>query len=147
MHPEIHFDYLEPNRWAGKSFLALYAEMETLRKAVKKASGYGWDNTHFYIDDLFGKPAIQIQFWPTNLSIWSAQTGTNFGSIESLDNTVSPFVLERLDKVRRGVEKGLTECNVCREWVKHFVRYSFAGAVCSKCFDPEKHKGPDTRGD
>jgi hypothetical protein len=148
MTPQIHFDYTEPRNWIGKTFVQIKNEMENLRIAIKNASGYFWDSQNFFIDDISGKPALRVQFWPDNISLWNATNGRGIQTIQSDENGI--FTEDDYNKLYTCVVKvanGFTQCASCNDWVKEYKPYSFAGAVCLTCFDPERHKGPDTRGD
>jgi hypothetical protein len=148
MHPEIHFSRSElRHKWEGQTFTALKEAMNTLRKKVKEATGYFWDNDHYFIDDTYGRPALKIMFQDDCVSIWSARNDSNFGSLRTANGIIDRSIFDSLDVYVDNVAKGLTQCSDCADWVEKFKRYSFAGAVCETCYNPSRHKGPDTRGD
>lgn len=165
MRPEIHFDYLEPRGWVGKTFSELNDEMEKARIAVKDAINYPYDNSHFVIDDCYGKPALVIGFSCQSIHTWNARNGCSVGSFyektgkETIlskllsdnlvvaDTIVSDEMIKLLDGWVSNVSKGLTMCNECNKWVEKYVSYSYAVSVCMSCYNPERHKMPDTRGD
>lgn len=145
--PVIHFDRNATDTWLGKSFVELYEETEALRKAVKKATNFYWDNTHFYITNIFGKPAIQIQFWQNNISLWNNFNGCGLKTIISKTGIITSDMINYLNEAVSKVTEGFTQCGKCDEWVNEHKKHSYAGAVCLGCFDPKVHKGPDTRGE
>lgn len=165
MRPEIHFDYLEPRQWEGKTFKQLHGEMNELRKKVKDATGYFWDNSHFYINDCFGRPALTVGFYETNIAFWNARNGASIGSfyertgkekllaavvgsdIFAVDAVFTEEMAKLIDEWTHKVSEGLTMCNECRGWFGEYRAYSYAGAVCNGCFDPKRHTMPDTMGD
>lgn len=145
MHPEIHFGYREHIDWTKKPLKELYVEMEELRKKVRQASGYTWDNSHFFINSIYGKPALQVLFSEDSLSFWNAETGSSMGSFEQYTNDEAREVSDWISHI----EEHEIQCNQCKEWVKnkdgHY--YSFTGFVCNKCYNPKVHLSPNTRGD
>lgn len=141
--PEIHFNYTHHYAWIGADLNELYNEMEKLRIAVKKASNYYWDSSIFFINDLCGYPALKVLFSESSISFWNARNGCSLGTFDTFGTKES----KELDSYIANVSKGLTRCNVCKAWFKDFKSYSFAGAVCKDCYDPERHLPPDTSGD
>ena len=73
--PQLHFHYLSPHAWTGKSIVESFEESDELRKRLKVAAEYTWDSTRFYIDDIFGHPAVQISFYKDMISLWNAKNG------------------------------------------------------------------------
>jgi hypothetical protein len=146
MEPQIHFSNTEPSHWTKKSLKELNKEMDALRIEIKNATKYTWDNTHFYIDSIFGRPALQVGFYEKDISFWNAETGTSMGSFDK-------FTDEEYAKVRdwiHHIEDREVMCCECEKWVPDKTQghhYSFAGFVCNKCYDPKVHLPPDTRGD
>lgn len=53
--PAFHFDRSEPEKWAKANKQKLAKDMDKLRKTVKEATNYFWDNTHFYVEGIFGR--------------------------------------------------------------------------------------------
>jgi hypothetical protein len=144
--PEIHFDYLEHEKWINKPLSQLYKEMDELRKKVKVASGYTWDNSHFFINSIYGRPALQVGFYNGSISFWNAETGTSIDSFSEFGREESNKVNEWISHI----EKHEIQCNDCGEWVKKSEEgqyYSFAGFVCNKCYNPKVHLPPNTKGD
>ncbi len=165
MKPEIHFDYLEPKRWEGKSIRQLYDEMNELRKKVKEAIGYQYDNSHFFINDCYGRLALIISFYEKGIHFWNAKNGCAMDSFlvpsdknkiltqiigtESVieSNEFTSFMSELIYEWTRKIEDGFTQCCDCKKWVKEYISYSYAGVVCKECYNPKVHLPPDTRGD
>lgn len=144
--PQWHFDYMSPQKWVGKTLHELHEESEDLRKRLKEASNYFWDSTHYFIDDIGGRPAVEVLFHEDFIHLWNARNGVAL----SLFRTHDPFSEEdskALSLILHRIYEGLTQCQQCGEWVTEIKRYSFAGGVCGKCFNPRKHLPPDTHGD
>jgi hypothetical protein len=145
MEPQIHFSTSDIRKWEGKATYQLHEEMDSLRVKVRDASGYRWDNSHFFIDDGFGKPALKVLFYGDGISFWNARNGVALDTFTRLTwaADTSEAIREWVDKI----EKGLTRCQDCKGWVKHINHFDFAGGVCDKCYNPKIHLPPDTRGD
>jgi len=143
--PQIHFDYLHHRKWRGITLVDLHNIHEALRENVKEASNYFYDNSHFYIDDLCGKPALTVLFELTCITFWNAKTGRCIGSIMDTTDTSLKIIDEMISKVSDGMDK----CHECGTWQpsNEMESYSYAGVVCKKCYNPKKHLQPDTRGD
>lgn len=144
MFPAIHFNWIEIERWSEEGLPALYRHTERLRKALKKATDYTWDNSHFYIEDLFGKVVLTVQFHPELVSFWIYRTGVSAAMFNAKTLTA-----EALKDLVANASKNLTPCNACGKWIPNdkVKHYSFAGGVCPKCYNPKRHLPPDTRGD
>ena len=144
-HPEIHFDYLHHHGWKGVTLVDLDDIHNALREKVKDASGYYYDNSHFYIDDLCGHPALTVLFEPTCISFWNAKTGRCIGGI--LDTTDTSLKL--IDDMIHNVSDGRDRCSECGVWQpsNEMKSFGYAGVVCKNCYNPKKHLQPDTRGD
>ena len=144
-HPEIHFDYLHHRKWKGVTLVDLYNIHEALRKKVKDASNYQYDNDNFYIDGLCGKPALEVSFTPDDICFWNAKTGRYIGSVTDTTNTSSKLIDEMICNVSNGMDK----CDECGTWQpsNEMKSFSYAGVVCKNCYNPKKHLQPDTRGD
>jgi hypothetical protein len=144
MTPILMFSQLDFEEWVKqkKDPFVLQKELECLRKAVKKATGYQWDNNHFLIEDDYRGPQMIWSMYDGEVHLWSFPFERSLG-YHKLDSTFMPFLKEALSQLRQG--KML--CSDCRKWVKEYVSFSYAGAVCKRCYDPKKHLPPDTRGD
>jgi|SRR5215471_4456911 len=151
MYPQIHFNYLEPATWLGRSTKELRLEMEALRRQIKDAVGYQWDSTHFYIDNIYGRPALQIDFYDREEAIpaWNALNGRAIHMPAAPEGIITKEIVKALSEAQHKVTEGFTQCNVCYEWISAEAMnpFSFAGAVCDGCYDPKRHLPPDTRGD
>ena len=147
MEPQIHFNTNDVREWEGKAYSQLHKEMDSLRIKVRDASGYRWDNSHFYIDDGFGKPAIKVLFHDGGISFWNAINGVALATYcgEMCVSGLVSAIQYWIDKI----ERGLAQCQECKGWVKceAIHQFDFAGGVCDKCYNPKKHLPPDTRGD
>src|SRR2546426_9446143 len=71
VEPQLHFSASNADAWARDRLTCqeLYDELEILRLGVKHATGYAFDNTHFYFDDGYGRPALQFSVWPHDTSL------------------------------------------------------------------------------
>lgn len=141
--PQLHFDYMKPDQWrrAGLTLKGLGDALESLRVASKDAIGYFWDNSHFYIDDIYGRSALLffVSQDGSTLHLWEARSGTSVGDFEAIPDDIRTMIDE--------AGEGKVRCAVGGEWTKEWKRFSFAGAVCPEHYDPKVHLPPDTRGD
>jgi len=138
--PVLYFDKYQIQHWP-KNLKVLHEQMEALRIRVKEATGYTWDNCHYFITDVYGKPAISISFYSDGVNLWSAVTGTSLGNLETLDHKLIETFVEE-------IQDGRDRCCQCEKWFsKPLKRYSYAGAVCPGCYNPKVHLTPDTSGD
>lgn len=144
MYPAIHFDYLEAEKWAGQDTTVLYQQMDHLRKKVKYATNYNWDNSHFYITSLFGKIILEVGFYPSSFALWSYTSGIHIGSFE-------PATITRAEikNIVKQTTDNKSPCYQCKQWIANekLVRFGFTGGVCKKCYNPKVHLPPDTSGD
>jgi len=145
-HPEIHFSYMmfmevEQHKM---NLQELYERCEWLREKAK-ATGYTWDNSHFFIDDLCGRPTLKFCIYPVFdnylISFYNARNNCTVKSFDRVPTQTE--IREMLDKIW----DDLNLCNKCGEWHKDGKNYSFAGWVCNDCYDENVHLPPDTRGD
>ncbi len=147
--PQVHFS-ASTYSWKWITLKALDEELEALNHRVKEASGYRWDNPHWFFDDSRGKPAIQFIICHNQkdgyvMSLWNAVTGTSIK--ESIKDPVwTPEHSKLIRGLSEKIADDLVQCLECGEWVPKYIHYSFAGAVCEKCYDPKKHLPPDTSG-
>ena len=143
MEPWIVFSRGEFVRLAKEhgSFEDLYNYLEDKRKRVKEALDYSWDNRHFYMTDSYGNPVLQVGPFKDDVSFWNAQNGRSIKTITDYGELMSGVFVEWLDNI----QKGLTRCCVCGQWREDYKSFSFAGAVCSDCYDPDVHIPPDSR--
>jgi hypothetical protein len=143
--PEISFNYLAHRDWENKTILEIYKASENIRKAIKEATNYFWDNSHFYIRDISGIEVLQIGFYKDCISFWNAKTGDGILSINN--KTVTHKDIKTIDELIENIHENKRLCLECGKWVSEGKRYSFAGFVCQDCYNPETHLPPDTRGD
>jgi hypothetical protein len=76
------------------------------------------------------------------MSFWNFKTSDSLGTITGKKLTLVD--VGHIDDMIRNLENGLRKCCDCGEWVETGKTYSFAGFVCDKCYDPERHQEPDT---
>lgn len=138
--PQIHFSYSQLEKWRDRkvSMADLAKELDNLRIRMKEAAGYYWDNSHFYVDDIYGKPAIIFVVMDEGISMWEANHKTSIGNFDEIPEDIRQIIDH--------IAEGEVRCSEDGEWVKEFKRYSYAGAVCVAHFNPAKHKGPDSSG-
>ncbi len=141
--PELHFSYLAAQTWRKRDGLTLgqiAAELERLRVAAKTAVGYWADNTHFIFDDLYGHAAVIFQVYADtpHVALWEANHGTWLGHFDDFPPDLAVWMNDH-------IAKGEVKCGECGQWIKEYVQYDFAGAVCQSCYDPKKHLPPDSR--
>ncbi|MDH7506171.1 MAG: hypothetical protein QHH15_00445 [Candidatus Thermoplasmatota archaeon] len=144
--PYIFFDYLEPSRWINIPIKEIVKVAEKLRKQVKDGMDYFWDNQHFIITDIYGKPALTVGFFEEDISFWNAVTGDGlyscYGEVFTEENY--NFIQEAIENISK---RDRRYCSSCGKWVNTGFNYSFAGFVCEDCYDPDVHQAPDTSGD
>ena len=149
--PTIYFSYnhfREPE-WNGLTAKQVAEKATAIRLAVKAATDYSWDNTHFVLEDSSGLPALKLQ-WDDdgNLSCWSARTNCTVGDISATAwNNDTTAAIKVLGEWADNAVKGMARCTDCGRWVNAFKRYGYTGSACLECYDPKKHKQPDTSGD
>jgi hypothetical protein len=152
--PTIYFSYnhfREPE-WIDLTAKQIAKKTNDLHIAVKAATEYSWDNTHFVLADSSGLPALKLQ-WDDdgNLSVWSARTNCTIGEIsaEAWDscNVENKTPTRLLQDWADNAVKGMARCSECGRWVNAFKHYGYTGSVCLECYDPKKHKQPNTSGD
>lgn len=139
--PQIHFSYSQMETWRrrGVKLTDLAKELNDLRIRMKEAAGYFWDNSHFYVDDIYGKPAISFLVRDDGIDMWEANHGTSLGDFAEIPEDIARIINDH-------IAVGEVKCSEDGEWVKEFKRFSYTGAVCVKHFDPVRHKGPDSSG-
>jgi len=140
--PVIEFDKYYFRHYDGKTFAEIYEEMETMRKKVKVALDYFWDNSHFRMNDVYGKPVLTVGFYEDSISFWNFKTGDSLGTISGKQLTLVD--IGHIDDMIEYVSSGLRKCCDCGEWVEAGKTYSFAGFVCDDCYNPDRHQAPDT---
>ena len=141
MFPAIVFDYMEAESWATKDGIELYKETEKLRKAVKKAAAYSWDSSNFYVQDIGGVFVLQVQFdREGGIHFWLAHNHTDAGHF----SPKNPLTKKKVKELIENAGKGLTLCSECQKWHRQYVPYGFCGAACGDCYNPKKHRQPDS---
>jgi len=141
MVPHIQLTTHDFRIFRGKTSMEIYLILEEVRIKVKKATNYGFDNTHFFYQDL------NIGVSPSGFTAYSRKTGTFIDRLWFEERLFEQQDVDLLSDWAHQVSMGQTYCRECQNWVLEFEPYSFAGAVCLKCYDPIKHLPPDTRGD
>jgi hypothetical protein len=159
--PFIYYSHNHFRPEDNRSALAIYEESERLRLAVKAATGYSWDSTHFVFQTSGGQPGLFMTFATEEqgvepgekftdcvISCWSARTGCVIGEI-SLGRSGTQERKDAIELMQDWAEKaavGKAFCGVCHKWVDAFKHYDFAGSVCLTCYNPKIHHAPDTSG-
>jgi hypothetical protein len=141
--PVIEFDRYYFMHYAGKTFKEIYEEMEDLRKKVKNSIDYFWDNSHFRICNIYGKPILKVGFYKNDISFWNFVTSDALGTFRGKDGKLTQSEVDEIRVMIDYVTKGKRKCLECGQWVNSGETYSFAGFVCSECYDPEIHLPPD----
>lgn len=148
-HPYYVMDVYVPREWEGKKINQICLDMEKIRLKLKEAVNYTWDNSHFYITDIYGKLSITLLFSPDyGINAWSYNTGAKIITQWNYNRKWTKKDTKELQDIVHHLEEGETQCQVCKNWFKtgDWKHYSFAGAVCNKDFDPRIHLPPDTSG-
>lgn len=123
--------------WLNLSPVAL-AQAVTLTNRM--ADNY---ETKFILEDKQGRPGLTLQFnlCDGSLTVWSARTNTGAGTIDNdhmeVDNRTSTAAM--LEDWANKAAEGQIRCAECGEWVHAWKPFSIAGAVCMRCFNPQKH--------
>jgi len=126
----------------------LHIAAECLWKSLKKVTNHKWDNTHYLINDIAGRPALTILFMETNIGFWLVHNGCSLPDVSyDLWSNKREKAVKLIDIYVDKASQGLTLCGKCHRWIGEYHTYSFTGAVCNKCYDPKIHTLPDTRGD
>lgn len=143
-YPAIHYNYTFLSSLAGKDGEEIAKQMEKVRGKAGKAVDYPWGNSHDYICDITGTPILTVHVSRDSLHLWAVRGHHSIGEF-SIAKMTKKLAEEIMDKVAD--DKFL--CPGCGKWIDVAKKktYSFAGAVCPKCYNPKKHLPPDTRGD
>ena len=112
--PYIVFDKYTIRGWVGKKFSELSKESEKARTAIKKAAGYNFDNTHFYVTDLYGHLALKIQFNKNGINIWNAVDDKGIDILFGSSFTREDYL--KINEWISNIEQGLTYCAECKSW-------------------------------
>lgn len=140
----IPIDLYAVDGWLCMSAGYLSKQAETLKSAVRRSIGYGWNNNAFVIKSKAGYPAIQVGFAKDSINLWVYRTGTALAVIGRGKNGVSQEEITFLKKSVNMVSEGLMFCTVKGHWFdpvnEQGHEYGYAGMACDKCFDPEKHR-------
>lgn len=143
-YPAVHLNYAWLGEIAGQNGKQVERELESIRDKIGKACSYPWDNSHFYICDITGTPVLTVHVNGDSLHLWAANGGHSIG-----EWSISALTKEQARKIVDEVSNGNFLCPDCGKWKDASKKktYSFAGAVCPKCYNPKRHLPPDTRGD
>lgn len=141
--PAIHLDYRHHLDWKDRPIQHIWEELIDLRRKISEVIRHRWGDPHFYIENIHGVPVLSFIALEEFFSFWLVRNGRAIGDISLFDDRNIRMLSDWIKKA----SAGLTRCNECGEWAKESICYSFAGAVCPKCYNPEKHLPPDTRGD
>lgn len=147
-YPALVFDYLVALSWTRnmKSFAELTAYFAALSNQLHASVGYQWSNQHIYVANIYGEMVLKLMASHDHLSLWSAASGSRGRALPPILKWEE--LLTKMEEYITRITDGEFYCDSCRAWkpAGHFKPYSFAGFVCSKCFDPKRHLPPDTSG-
>jgi len=147
MKPAIVFNISDLQRnFVGETFEDIYHQARDLHKALKQATGYTWDNQHWFIENMYGEVSLSLSLHNSSASLYDT-SGAKFVDTLCGGGIFTEAHLEQIKEALYEMANGRTKCNSCKKWANDYKKYSFAGSVCNDCYDPNKHKGPDTRGD
>lgn len=136
-----HFQDRDVVNWFANLRLAAQS-LNELSLKVKDAIGYDWDNNHYFVTNIFGRLALQLYFYEdgSGIDAWEYNSGVSVGQIMSYDHLAYLVGLST---------EGRAPCYECKQPTKtnELVHFGFTGGVCRKCYKPDKHLPPDTRGD
>jgi hypothetical protein len=151
--PFIHFDYQQfAYDWSELTASKIIEESERLRIAVKQATDYVWDNTHFILETSSGQAGLIIQFASDDeggiIECWSARTRCSIDCLRIGEpgTETRKKLVESLEEWADQAAKGKAYCCECHKWVDAFKTFGFAGSACVTCYNPKKHLPPDTSG-
>ena len=144
--PELHFGINDVRKWKGKHPNDVWKILKPMLDGMKRAVDYPYDNTHLYIRDTRGGVVLQVLFVPScdSIEFWNAKTHTALK--DGIRDKITKADITYVTDAMWHITQGQTMCTVCGEWVDAYKNFSYAGAVCVGCYDPDKHKGPDTSG-
>lgn len=158
MKPAILLHKNDFQKYVNKPMKDLCADLTALRIAVKNAVDYPYGNQHFYIENIYGKATLTIGVYTYKgsemiqkpdgyeISFWNYWNGRALSpAIRHIND--EPFTQKDYETIQTNLAKvtqGLTQCTVCHEWVDEYQSYSYAGAACDACYEPTKHKQPET---
>lgn len=155
--PEIHLPNMILYHWIGTPARKVKTELEKMRVQSKEALHYPFDNSHFFFDGNHSGSSVQFDlhdndayapyiaeddytmgiYNPTGLHITSVRIGKYFTN----------KTLQEVHHIIEHVEEGELMCSACKCWTKDYKTYSFAGVVCTECYEPTTHLQPNTVGD
>lgn len=150
MFPAVHFSYMQfmPFGEWGCGLAKVSEQLEALRKSLKDACGYRYDNDHFYLEDMYGRPLIRFNVTPDSAVFYDV-TGTIFLFSFTKERWEKTPVAcyERIQDALDALGEGKKLCYECGSWVEEGKQFGFTGFVCNDCYDPLKHRPPDMKGD
>jgi hypothetical protein len=118
-------------------------------RTIKEATPNDSDDVEkIIVEDSHGRAALKLTFESDgSINLWSARTGSSIGYfdgkvIDQKRKEVAQTIVDWADKAG----DGMVRCNECGRWVNIYQTYSYTGAVCNDCFNPKKHRAPDSSG-
>jgi len=145
-------NYMEFSSMLEGDLRKLIEELETIRKELKKVSGYTYDNSHFRFSDICGTEfSFQIRErsrWDDkerkfngigvfDLSVWDYSGGTSIFEGVIPENNRKEFIKKVMGFADRWT-RGEKQCDGCGKWISYKENQShryFAGIYCTECWE------------
>ncbi len=123
-----------------------FIQIKSFRDLRLDAASYhvpGQQSPPLWIEDLTGKPQLQFVVGTESLTLYAGPSISLITFVDWLEFKV------KLPTFIANIKAGKWYCGQCNKFKsqKRFKHFSFAGIVCDKCYDPNFHRPPDTRGD
>lgn len=135
----IHYDNL--CKFILEASSSLPGELEEVRKTIKQASLYRWDNNIFRFQILTGQEFV-FHLSKTSINVWDYTRDTAVG--------VYGLTREELNRMNEECHKftqGMKKCSSCHEWIsieENKTHRYFAGLYCQICWD-NKYKAIEAK--
>lgn len=130
--PSYTFDYLAFGRLINTG---LYKNLEELRKYLKEATGYYWDNNVFRFSNIYGTEfafSINLDKNGDTITVFSATSDHNLRNWQ-----IAPGVVDEILKTADMFTMGKCLCSLCREEMKlvDIAGAYYGGRFCKRCWE------------
>lgn len=145
--PSFSVNYMEFENWIVNDTDGFIEKLEELRIALKKASGYKWDNSIQRLSNIFGdefkfhlykKNSYVSKEYYYNLVIWDYTGNTSIGEFNFFPTDNKKEIVNRAIKLTEGFSSGYVVCSGCgsKQIYENIKRNKyFAGIYCQHCWD------------
>lgn len=144
--PIVSLNYLDFLRHADHPVADLVKEMERIRVAVKKATGYYWDNAHWRVSDIYGREySFQVYNRPNGCGVITLWDYTGHNAICEFALTADKAQrYEAFKTALKAAERwsnGEYQCAGCNQWFKKPCAGTiYAGQYCPTCADTDTYR-------